>query len=387
MKHTFFSLLLFLAQWADAQFVTKDTLIRNQWVRMSIPTGYTGDSTQMIVFFNGLGEVGSGLIKDTQKISVNGPHAFIKQGWDGKIVLTRDTVRPIVLSVQTKSWQHGRDVTPILWSILSRFPKVKTLHLTGLSMGPWTIGGMIAYRANPADTLLMYKVKTVVSVKGLQFANEEPHLVGQSLPYPQRYLPWTRNAGGKMVMIESSGDDRGGRRLDSALKPNSQFILSNLGTSGHGAFNQFFGGGGATPAVLNIFGINQNIYQWMMRQGDTTMPVTTTPPAPISVSIVASADTILVPLDTLKLSAIPAEQGVSYEWTKSSGPTASIDFPNSAETVVRGLLPGVYTFTLRASRQDNSQERAVTIRVLGAKILGVYHLLQYPNGDVELKKQ
>lgn len=387
MKHTFFVLLLFLARWADAQFVTKDTLIRNRWVRMSVPTNYVGDSVQMFIFFNGLGESGTGLVSDTSKISVNGPHAFIKQGWDGRVALAKDTIRPIIVSIQSSSWQHGRDVAPIVLSILSRFPKVKNLHFTGLSMGPWTAGAIVTYRASPSDTLMMYKVTSIASVKGLQFANSEPHMVGQSLPYPLRYQAWTKNAGGKILMIESIADERGGRKLDSALQPNSQFIISNLGSTGHAAFNEFFGGGGKRPAVLNIGGTQQTIYQWMLRQGDTTVPGTTPPPPPLEVTITASADTIIVPLDTVKLSAIPAEQGVSYEWSKISGPDASIDFASRAETVVRGLQPGVYVFTLRTSRQGLIQEKSVTIRVLGAKVLGIYQLLQYPNGDVELKKQ
>lgn len=357
---------------------------------MSIPNNYKGDSLPMIIFFNGLGESGAGLVTDTTKgqLSANGPHSFIKQGWDGRIVLSKDTIRPFIISVQSSAWQHGKDIKPIVLKIIDRFPKVKNLHFTGLSMGPWTAGAIVTYRALVGDTLMMYKVTSIASVKGLQFANDEPNMVGQSLPYPQRYQAWTRNAGGKILMIESSGDDRGGKKLDSALKPNSQFIISNLGSTGHAAFNEFFGGGGRQPAILPIGGTNQNIYQWMIRQGDTTTSTPLPPPTPIAPTIIASADTITLPTDSVTLTAYPTN-GYSYEWKQLSGPTLPVQFiPFSSSITLRGLLSGKYTWQVKVSNMSTSATQQINFNVLSNyKILDTYLLIQQTDGKIELKKQ
>jgi hypothetical protein len=383
-------LLLLLPFFGMAQLNTKDTLINSRWVRMSIPTNYNQvDSLPMIVFFPGRGEVGTGLISDTSKISVGGPHGFIKQGWNGHVVLAKDTIRPLILTVQVSDWQGPSSIVPIFEAIQRRFTKVSSIHFTGLSMGSWSGGGVIMYRRTSSDTLRPRQVKSMVSVKGVHFGDTAGYIVGVAEPHPQRFRTWA-NRGGKYLIIESSGDlVRGGRELATNIGNGATYVLSDIGSAGHGAFNWFYGGGGRQPSTIPVGGAQQTIYQWMMRQGDTTVPGSTPPPAPLQVSIVASADTITLPTDSVTLTAYPAT-GYNYSWKQVSGPTMVVPLPLTSTVKLTGLQPGRYTFEVTLSQAAQAATRQININVLPSPsytILGTYLLIQYPGGAIELKKQ
>lgn len=378
-------LLLLLPFFGMAQLSTKDTLINSRWVRMSIPTNYNQvDSLPMIVFFPGRGEVGTGLITDTAKISVGGPHGFIKQGWNGHVVLAKDTIRPLIITIQGSDWQSPTSLFLILDRVQVRFPKANYIHLTGLSLGSWSAGGFVTIQPTAGDLSRMRKYKSLVTIKGVQFGDAS----GATPPFPERF-GFFAQVGGKLLAIESGLDYRHGDKVAAAMGSSGEYLRTDIGSAGHGAFNWFYGGGGRQPSIIPIGGTQQNIYQWMMRQGDTTVPGSTPPPAPLQVSIIASADTITLPTDSVTLTAYPAT-GYNYSWSQVSGPTMVVPLPITSTVKLTGLQPGRYTFEVTVSQAAQAATRQININVLPSPsytILGTYLLIQYPNGAIELKKQ
>jgi len=374
MKKLITILMLFSTALSFGQFNTKDTLINNRWVRMSIPTNYsTVDSLSMIVFFPGRGEVGTGLITDTAKISVGGPHGYIKQGWNGHVILSKDTIRPLIITIQGSDWQPPASLFGILDKVQLRFPKAKNIHLTGLSLGGWSAGGFVTYQATAGDLSRIKKYTSIVTVKGVQFGDAS----AATPPFPERFGFFSQ-VGGKLLAIESGLDYRHGDKVAAAMGANGQYLRTDIGSAGHGAFNWFYGGGGKQPSIIPVGGTQQNIYQWMIRQGDTLQG---NKPAPVDVTIIPSADTILLTVDTVLLSALPDAPG--YEWRQVVGPSCIIESPNNIRTVIRGLQAGVYVFEV--SREG--QRKAIVLKVVLPKVLGTFRVIQMPDGTIRIEPQ
>src|SRR6202012_4861485 len=101
-----------------------------------------------------------------------------------------------------------------------------------------------------------------------------------------------------------------------------------------------------------------NIFQWELRQGDTSMAGTATPPSKVPPTVNAgSAQTIALPTSTVTLSEVSTAYNgaklVSILWSEVSGPnTANITGPKGTPTTATGLIAGTYVFKLTAT--DNN---------------------------------
>ncbi len=237
-----------------------DTTINSWNAIVHLPdTYYSGvDSFPMIVFFPGLGEVGT----DIEDLRANGPHKYIENGdWNGNSVVDGDTVKFIVVSIQPpSSYPNTSTIDTRIQTLLSTY-RANKLHLTGLSHGSWCASTYVADYPN---------VTSVVNVQGVQPFN--------TVDYVTEFTPFV-NAGGKYLGIEQVSDFRDISNLISALNSiqtgSGIYVQTNYGGGGHCCWGEFYGDSDAPQNLYN----SENIYQWMARLSidDEELP---TPPTP-----------------------------------------------------------------------------------------------------------
>lgn len=355
-------LLCLLAIAAQAQNITYDTTIAGWNAVVTRDTNHFSktDSLQGIIFIPGQGEVGT----NPAKLRIYGPHYWMQHGWDGGVTLGNGVHYPIIISIQplvqnTRPWV----LKPIIDAIMGKFRiKRNSLHFTGLSQGCWVLNEFITYMPAAGDYSYMSRVKSMVNMQGVI----PDDTYGSTLPYPRRYGHWAKRFGGRQLGMEQTNDNRSmGALVQSMLDsmPNSAtHIYTTLdGNTSHCCWNTAYNPSAATwtTANTNVYSVPKgpavpmNVWQWMLRNGDTTL---SGPPANIPPVVNAGTNqTITLPLDSVLLtgSATDADGTITgYSWTKQSGGTATITAPLAASTKVTGLVQGVYVFRLTAT--DNA---------------------------------
>lgn len=96
-------------------------------------------------------------------------------------------------------------------------------------------------------------------------------------------------------------------------------------------------------------------------------------PAPVALTANAGADQTAAPFTTVTLdgSASTGEGNINYQWTYNGGNSISVNIVNQSEKVA-SFIPsqnGIYTFTLRITRDSQFSEDQVTVTVSGAVTL------------------
>jgi hypothetical protein len=154
----------------------------------------------------------------------------------------------------------------------------------------------------------------------------------------------------------------------------------------------------SNPNISQVWGTPQpmNVWQWLLRQGDTTMPTYSTPvPGPPTVGA-GVAQTIQLPTSGLTLtgsaSGVAGATISSVAWTEVSGPaTGSLSAATNLTTAVSGLtVAGTYVFQLKATDNNGlSATATVTITVDAANVpptvsAGNAQTIQLPVSSVTL---
>jgi hypothetical protein len=321
----------------------------NGWnAYVHLPAGYSSTSASYptIIFFPGLGEVGT----NANALISNGPGAYIAQGWNGNVVVNGSTIEFIVISIQPPSAYPGETV------INDKIQKIKSLYrvddnrlyLTGLSHGGWCSTTFVTGDAYGGPYNYASQIAAVVEVEGV--------IPDDNAPYPNLFDNFA-NSGGRLLGFEQIYDNRGmPTRINrmNATKPNSGiYVQTNFGGGGHCCWNQFYGGQGVQPGNFMLDGVSQNLYQWLARQSRTGVAP---PPANQTPTANAGTDkTITLPTSSVTLSGSGSDPDgsiSSYSWTKVSGNGGTIASANSATTNITGLTQGSYTFQLKVT--DNT---------------------------------
>lgn len=303
------------AQSETHNFITYDTTITiqtgGQWstpdvwvVRISRPSNDTS-SRPAIITMPGQGEQGS-LTLATAGVLSYGPHYWLNNGWDGSVVLGNGVHYPILITVS-----YANNVYPdavayykILVILINTFHiKRNSVYLGGLSQGAFTGGALIKYEQTAGDETGMKLIKAMAMFEG------EP---GQ-LPAPYNtwdrgtvaYGVWASKYGGRYFYLEGSWSDnfRNGwvwANAMNAVVPNSAyFSYEKIANGGHGGWNSMYDPKATNWTSVGVLGPNNapsqlgtnqmgnykspsNVFQWMLRQGDTTLvgsaPVVVIPP-------------------------------------------------------------------------------------------------------------
>lgn len=388
------------AQTAESHnFITYDTVIhfsgssQPYWVvRISRPanmfTRNHPDTASRPVFITmpGSGEVSSDTNTLKGKTQVFGPHYWLSHGWDGSVVLGNGTHYPILMTVCVNTLNVRPNFTRQLIDTLRRRYHIKwnSMHFAGLSMGGWTWGRLLTYSTDGVETSAMSMMRSFVSLQG----NAADNFNGVSFGFTA-YRKWVQKYDGRYFALEGTQDTRNlWIQRDSMVLAGSTkayFSYENLGGGTHCCWNSMYDPSATnwrsvapitnTYLTVNTYHPNSmgnyiggSVFQWMLRQGDTSIVGTATS----NLAPVANAGTdktITLPTNSLTLagSGTDADGTIkSYSWSKVSGPT-QFTISNIAITnpVISNLIAGTYVFRLTVT--DNAGATAyddVTITVI-----------------------
>lgn len=321
-----------------------------------------------IFFIPGSGEVGT----NNLLLRNYGPHYWLLNGWDGGVLLGNGIHYPVLVSIQ----QPAQNMRPwhlkaVLETLLKILPvKRNSVHVTGLSQGSYEWGELIGFAAFKGDQAAMSEVKSWTDLEGV---GPGDNFLGFDPPFPQAYQTWVSKYGGRFLGLEGVQDSRSiwqlTQPMNSAAPNSAYFAYENIGGGGHCCWNSMY-----DPKVTNwIAGQNSNViastnpattygsyyysattgsnlFQWMLRQGDTSF-ATNAPPPPAPVAVITTDTSGFgYPISVIRLSAASSTgTGLTYSWSQLSGPNTagSSSIPgNTTDILFWGLVPGSYVFQL-----------------------------------------
>lgn len=412
-----FLLFLSCAQQASAQtaeshnFVTYDTTYNVGYgnlkyiLRITRPVNmFTKGSPDTasrpaIIHMAGTGQVGN----DASLTASYGPHYLMaRTGWDGGIQLGNGRHYPIIISVQPNiAWPQTNEIYAVLNYILNTYHiKRNSVHLMGMDMGACAWSALICHQASPGAESGMKLVTSLVALQG-QSNSVSTNVVQYQLGGANSYASfgrWAKKYKGKYFGLEGASDN--GRNLWKIQQPmndsmpgSAYFAYENYGGGGHCCWGSMYDttinnwgciapirntniiSNTYYPNSMGTYKIGSNLFQWALRQGDTSMVSATTTQnmTPPTVSA-GAAQTITLPLSTVTLKGTAtAASGTTvskYAWTQTSGLASVITTPTTATTTVTGLVAGTYTYKLTATTNTGaSASSTVTITVNPLAIL------------------
>ena len=345
-------------------------------------------SRPAILSMPGIGEVGT----NPSYLVKYGPHYWLKNGWDGGVQLGNGKHYPILITIITDATNvRPGYVLAMMYYLLDNYHiKRNSVHVAGLSMGGFTWGRFICYAASAGDERAMSLVKSYTSLEGV--AND--NFSGYNMPGWTAFGQWAKKYGGKFFGLEGTNDTRNVWNVRDAMEatvPNSAyFSYQNLGGGAHCCWNSMYdpsvtdwqcvptitspiiATNSLHPNSMGTYTKGENIFQWMLRQGDTTLVSATATPSPSQPPTVnaGAAQTIQLPVGLITLTGTASANGgnsvSSVSWAKTSGPACVVTTPLNLVTTITGLNAGTYIFTLTA--KDNAGQvssSAVTITVNG----------------------
>jgi alpha-tubulin suppressor-like RCC1 family protein len=214
-----------------------------------------------IIFIPGLNEVG--LNRPASRAILNGPGAYITQGWNGNVTVSGTTVKFIVISLQPNSEYPRALATNTRISTLKSTYRIDTtkMHLTGLSHGAWVASIFVTSDALGGPFTYAGQVASVVNVQGVKPEDNQP--------YPNLFDNFA-DVGGRYLGFEQTQDGRDiisiTNRMNARVPNSGIFVSTNFGNGDHCCWERFYGGQGVEPTRFTLDGISQNIYEWMAKE-------------------------------------------------------------------------------------------------------------------------
>lgn len=165
-----------------------------------LPAGYStsGKTYPTIIFFPGTGEVGT----NAASVILNGPGAYIKQGWNGNVTVDGATVEFIVISLQPPAAYPVESAINAKITAIKSLYRVdpKRLYLTGLSHGGWCSSTFVTGDPLGGPYTYASQIAAVVEVQGVT--------PNDNTPYPDLFDNFVKS-GGKFLGFEQRLDNRG----------------------------------------------------------------------------------------------------------------------------------------------------------------------------------
>jgi hypothetical protein len=345
-------------------------------------------SRPLILDIPGAGQYGA----DTNLIDTIGPHFYLNHGWNGGVQLDNGMHYPLFITIMPDSpYVSPAFIQPLLDTLFKYFhPRKNSIHLMAFSEGFQELGAYLWFQATPGDEHNMANVRSAVDLQGLDPATN----YGVSpIPYPNYWGYWAHKYGGRFWGLEGNNDDRFiwqiSENMNDSVASSAYFSYEDDYYGMHCCWNDFYypeeqnwtdtvpyGNHYLTsePAHPNTMGSylhdrkwGASVYQWALRQGDTTLIAFG---SPYFVANAGANRVIFVPQDTVHLTGSGVDSSatiMSYVWTLISGSGAAIASPDSVATAITGLAPGSYTFQLTATdSRSRTAISKVTVRVVPA---------------------
>ena len=277
----------------------------NTWmVRITRPVNGDTLSRPAIITMPGEGQMGN---TNSANLSAYGPHFWLENGWNGSVLLGNGIHFPILITIcyVNEVYTNVPDVCNVIDTLLKYYHiKRNSVHFAGLSEGAFTWGSLVAYESTPGAQTGMKLMTSLVALEG----TPNPSLTNPSntlMADTPLYKIWAKKYNGKYFYLEGSGSDnfRNGWQYSTAMNDtvpgSAYFSYEDDGGGGHGNWNDMY-----NPAVTNwtcvgalgtynstsqagtntmgTYKAPASIFQWMLRQGDTTLvtgtPAVVTPP-------------------------------------------------------------------------------------------------------------
>lgn len=360
-------------------FVTYDTTFNTngmQWtMRISRPRNMfvaghpDAQPRPLILTMPGMGEVGT----NPAYLTRYGPHYWLNNGWDGSVVLGNGTHYPIIITVMSSVVNpRPQVVLPMVQHILNTYRiKRNSVHLGGLSMGGFTWGKFICYAASPGDETAMSLVTSLTALQGISNETFAPYNAW-AMPGWTAFGQWAKKYGGKFFGLEGTADTRkvwAPRDAMEATTPGSAyFAFETYGGGSHCCWNTMYDPNNkdwqSTGTITNpnittnkfypnsagTYKKGSSVFQWMLRQGDTSLVGGTQAPNVNPVANAGADKNITLPVSSVTFSGSGTDADgtiAKYSWSKTAGP-GSFQFSNAAvaNPTVSGLVAGNYTFRL-----------------------------------------
>ena len=306
-----------------------------------------------------------------------GPHFLLANGWDGGIPLGNGRHYPIIISVQANiAWPQTTELYTVLNYILNTYHiKKNSVHLCGMDMGASAWSALICHQASAGAESGMKLVTSLVALQGQSNSvavAAQPYELGGTSSYAS-FGRWAKKYKGKYLGLEGAGDN--GRYLWKIQQPmndsvpgSAYFAYENYGGGGHCCWNSMYDtavkdwqsvapitNSNVTtniyyPNSMGTYKKGSNLFQWMLRQGDTSMVAATTVTTTAPTVSATSAASLTLPVNTMyltgKATAATGTTITKYAWTQVSGPTSVILAPSLVSTTVQVPSVGTYVFKL-----------------------------------------
>jgi hypothetical protein len=380
-----------IADRACAQIVTYDTTFDGWNAIVTEDLSLHGnDSAAGIIFFPGIDQQ----TRNINDLTVNGPHYLIKNGmWDGSVKLGNGVHHPFIISLQPPAPGYPATVVkPKIDEILARYRiKRNSLYFTGLSMGAWQANLFLTYEAAPGDHSYGNMVRAMVNLEGVEPSDYTG--MYSSMQYPGKMGHWAKACGGRELWVEGSQDWRdmlaGAQNMIDSVPGSATYFMVTYGGGAHCCWNTEYEPSvtwtkASNPNISKLVGtpVPMNVWQWMLRQGDTSLPGGSA--AVVAVAPTANAgtaQTITLPTNSVNLTGSgTGNNGAkvsTMSWAQSSGPNNAKIKPGSLGTATgatmdlgataSGLIAGNYTFQLTVKDNDGMvSTSSVTVTVNAA---------------------
>ena len=296
-----------------------------------LPAGYTTNTTKKyptIVYIHGGASFGSGSTASLLTLqNVEGVPLYIANGQFPKSIVTPygDTASFIAISPQFKTNPSTpQDIKAVIDYVLAHY-RVDTyrLYLTGYSLG----GGAV-WQA-PFNQAQANRLAAMVPV------------AAYNLPFYDTTAKFIVGANVAVWAIHSTTDQTAPYTTDvtfiaklDSLHPKTPPVLTLVSGLSHDT----------TVTVVynpNFRPNGKNIYEWMLQYAKFYPPT----------AIVGKDTSIVLPANSLSLSGSrstdPQNESLTYQWTRTSGPSEFIlSNASAANPVISGLIAGKYSIRL-----------------------------------------
>ncbi len=369
--------------------VTYDTIIpyrgsgsasQNWVVRITRPVNYftAGNpdtaSRPVIMTMQGDGEISSGTYIFMNKY---GPHYLLANGWDGSVLLGNGTHYPILMTVQQNLDNTRPNLFQSLFDTLYKEFHPRSVHYGGLSGGVEVGGWLLGYQSTAGDEHVMARIQSFTNLYGVapSFPNGESIQGAQVLGYPDYFKYWATKYHGRYFGVSGSDDAQFSpylieQAINDTIASAAYFSWDSTGGGAHCCWNVMYSTDttnwlnqtkpfgnlsittdGNAANTLGDYSYNaatgSNLFQWMLRQGDTTLVGGSTDT--VFTANAGPDRTIYYPQDSIHVVGSGVDSAgtiTGYAWSTIGGTGATIVSPDSARTAITGLTTGNYSFKL-----------------------------------------
>jgi hypothetical protein len=385
--------------WAQSaethNFITYDTTFNvgsgglSYLLHISRPANADTTARPTFIAMNGAGEAGTSDITNRY-----GPGYWLENGWDGSVQLGNGKHYPIIITVQPN--KYGPQTTELLLlmkHILSTYHiKKNAVHLCGLGMGAFAWSALICHQSTPGGEDGMKLVTSLVCLQG-QSNVVSTAVAANTLSGYNSFGHWAKKYRGKFFGLEGILDYRNvgviSGNMNDSVPGSAYFSYEKIGGGAHSGWNSMYdpfatnwsststlgpnNAKGASPNAMGTYKAPMNLFQWMLRQGDTSLVVTKASSNTAPVVSVGGNVTTYLPFNSVAMVGSATGGTItSYGWTKISGPLQyTISNPAASNPTISNLVIGNYVFRLTATNNFGlaaSSEIGISVNALNTAL-------------------